>query len=168
MLGGLNPVIFIDAGFFYLVLIMENINLKNIKDLQQEYSIVVRRRVTGSNTRPRYSLVEPITITLSDRSIIYIPSGFSWDLSSVPRFLWGLLPPDGDMELASIIHDFLYISVDRRGRKFADDEMLLWSSTCSGTSNKVSLRNADNYLRYWAVRAFGWIVWNKNKRRKGL
>lgn len=147
---------------------MQNINLKNIKDLQQECSIVVRRRVTGSNTRPRYSLVEPITITLSDRSIIYIPSGFSWDLSSVPRFLWGLLPPDGDMELASIIHDFLYINVDRRGRKFADDEMLLWSKVVSGTANRWSIRNFDNQLRYIAVRMFGWIVWNRNKRRKGL
>ena len=145
---------------------MQNINLTNIKDLQKDYSVVIRRRVAGGNTRPYYYLVDSLNITLSDRRIIHIPAGFVWDLSSVPRFLWGALPPDGDFELASLIHDFLYIHLDERGRKFADDEMLLWSKVVSGTADKWSARNFDNQLRYVAVRVFGWFVWDRNKRRK--
>jgi len=72
----------------------------------------------------------------------------------------GILPPDGDFESASLIHDFLYIT-KVESRKFADDEMLKWSKVVSGTNNKISLRNLDNQVRYISVRLFGWIVWNR-------
>lgn len=36
--------------------------------------------------------------------------------------------------------------------------MLLWSKQVSGT-NKTSIRNIDNYIRYYAVRIFGGLVW---------
>ena len=136
------------------------IPLKNIKSIQEYLSVVVRRRVHGNNSKPSYKLEVPLTIELSNKKIITIPTDFTWDLSSVPRFLWGLLPPDGDFELASLIHDYLYVN-RYESRKFADDEMLLWSKAVSGTQNKISFRNFDNQLRYIAVRLFGWIVWKK-------
>jgi hypothetical protein len=34
-------------------------------------------------------------------------------------------------------------------------------------TKKLSLRNIDNYTRYYGVRLFGWIVWNK-KNKKNL
>lgn len=138
------------------------ITLDNVGEFQQEASIIVRRRVSGSNTKPLYRLERAINLKLSDGSYIHIPSGFIWDLSSVPRLLWGLLPPDGDFELASLIHDYLYIT-KIKSRKFADDEMLKWSKATAGTDNKWSIRNFDNQLRYIAVRLFGWAVWNKRK-----
>lgn len=138
------------------------VTLDTIREQQEDYSVIVRRRVQNGNTRPRYRLEEPLTITLSDGGIIHIPYGFEWDLSSVPRFLWGLLPPDGTFEIASLIHDYLYIT-KLRSRKFADDEMLLWSKVVGGTQTKFTLRNLDNQVRYIAVRLFGWIVWNKRK-----
>jgi len=139
--------------------------LSNIHELQKDSSIIVRRRVLGSNNKPYYRLENTLTIELSDKSHIFIDEGFIWDLSSVPRFLWWLLPPDGDFELASLIHDFLYIHRKKLGysRKFADEEMLKWSKAVNGTKNKVSVRNLDNQVRYIAVRLFGWIVWNKRK-----
>lgn len=140
------------------------ITLDNIKALQEDgSSVIVRRRVVGSNSKPYYRLEDSLTLELSDGGLITIPAGFIWDLSSVPRFLWGVLPPDGDFELASAIHDYLYIN-KVRDRKFSDKEMLLWSKATSGTLNKVSLRNFDNQLRYIAVRLFGWIVWNKKRK----
>lgn len=36
--------------------------------------------------------------------------------------------------------------------------MYKWTKKINGT-NKVSLRNIYNSIRYWAVRAFGWVVW---------
>ena len=81
---------------------------------------------------------------------ITIPEGFKTDLSSVPRILWGVLPPFGSFLLASLVHDYLYTLDQTRGRKFADKEMLI-------VSNKINKNKIDNYLRYWGVRVFGWI-----------
>lgn len=142
------------------------ITLENVRSLQQGESIVTRRRVVGSNSKIFYKLVEPLTFKLSNSDVIHIDAGFTWDLSSVPRFLWGLLPPDGDFEIASMIHDYLYINHKELGwydRKFADKEMLAWSKAVSGTRSKVSVRNFDNQVRYIAVRLFGWYIWNKRK-----
>lgn len=162
----------------------ELITLENISKIQriEGVSVVKRVRVLGYQNVPRYRLLEELFIQLSNKLTIRIPKNFEWDLSSVPRFLWSFLPPDGDFELASLIHDYLYIhrkEINRFfeehheemgipkvviTRKFADDEMLLWSKEVSGTRNKISMRNFDNQLRYIAVRLFGWTVWNKNKR----
>lgn len=140
------------------------ITLDNINEAQIEKSVITRARVTGSNSLPRYVLENPLEITLSFGEVIFIPSGFQWDLSSVPRFMWGLFPPDGDFELAALIHDYLYVN-KLTSRKIADDEMLLWSKVVSGTYNKISIRNLDNQLRYIAVRLFGWTVWNRGLKK---
>ena len=44
-------------------------------------------------------------------------------------------------------------------QKFTDDEMLKWAKVTNGTK-KISIRNIDNLIRYYAVRTFGWLVWN--------
>ena len=138
------------------------ITLQNIRDIQSEnkLSAIKRRRVIGNNTVPRYFLCDDLEIILSDSTYILIPYGFIWDLSSVPRFLWGIFPPDADFELAALIHDYLYVNKITT-RKFADNEMLIWSKVVSGTYNKISIRNFDNQIRYIAVRLFGSFVWNK-------
>lgn len=140
------------------------ITLENIKSIESErgHSVIVRSRVNNGNTVPRYVLQETLKIKLSNRDIITIHGGFTWDLSSVPRLLWGLLPPDGLWEIGSLIHDYLYIN-KLYSRKFADKEMLIWSKVTSGTQNSLSLRNLDNYVRYYGVRLGGWYVWNKRK-----
>jgi len=107
---------------------------------------------------------------LSNGDKIFIPKGFTWDLSSVPRLFWWVFAPDGDFELAYLIHDFLWINKEEMAthfeyydmnfnQKFTDDEMLKWAKVTNGTEN-ISLRNIDNYTRYYAVRTFGWLVWN--------
>jgi hypothetical protein len=143
------------------------ITLENIKSIESErgHSVIVRSRVNNGNTVPRYVLQETLKIKLSNGDIITIPRGFTWDLSSVPRLLWGLLPPDGLWEIGSLIHDYLYIN-KLYSREFADKEMLIWSKVTSGTQNKLSLRNLDNYVRYYGVRLGGWYVWNKRKSFK--
>lgn len=137
-----------------------DISLQNIRKLQKEESIVHRVRLTGSNKIQEYKLLSPLSIILSNNIKIFIPVGFVWDLSSVPRFLWGILPPDGDFELAALIHDFLYKNKITT-RSFADKEMLIWSKVISGTNNKISIRNLDNWIRYIGVKLFGWWVWYK-------
>ena len=144
---------------------MDVISLNNVRELQSNlgHSLVIKSRVPGSNTVPKYKLLQELYIQLSNGDIIHIPEGFVWDLASVPRPLWGLLPPDSDAELASLVHDFLYIHKNdfNYSRRFVDDEMLKWSKVLSGTKNKISARNVDNIVRYVGVRLGGWAYWNR-------
>jgi len=146
------------------------IKLHNVNLLQKEYSLISKTKIRGNNSRPRYRLDVTLKIQLSNGMNITIPEGFEWDLSTAPRFAWSLLPPDGDFELAYLIHDFLWINKEEMAthfeyydmnfnQKFTDDEMLKWAKVTNGTEN-ISLRNIDNYTRYYAVRTFGWLVWN--------
>ena len=134
-------------------------SLENIRAEMQENNPIKMRRVYGVNSINNYELIESITIKLSNDLLITIKKGYKWDLSSVPRFLWGIMPPDGDFQIGALIHDYLYEN-NLFSRKFADVEMHKWSSAASGTAKK-SLRNIDNKLRYIGVRWFGWYVWNK-------
>lgn len=146
---------------------MENrlVTLHSVRELQRDLgrSLVKKALVPGKNSVPNYILLEELFIELSNGDVIHIPEGFVWDLSSVPRFLWSLLPPDGDFEIATLIHDYLYKNSGclPYSQKFADREMYTWSRALSGTTNKVSMRNADNLIRYLGVRAGGWTKYKK-------
>ena len=100
----------------------------------------------------KWEVEEPIVVKLSNEYFITIPKGFRTDLSSVPKILWGIFPPFGNFLLASIVHDYLYVIKYKSNRAFCDKEMLI-------ISNKLNKNKIDNYLRYWAVRLFGWIYW---------
>lgn len=150
---------------------LENVNSIYPTDSEgNKFSLIKKRLVRGNNTKPKYELLEDLHIRLSNGFEITILKGFIWDLSSTPRFVWWLLPPDGDFDLAYLIHDYLWIEKEKMRiefekkdldftRKFTDDEMLLWANTTNSTKN-ASLRNIDNKLRYWGVRVFGGLVWN--------
>jgi len=147
------------------------ITLNTINCLQKKYSLISKTKIRGNNSRPQYRLDVTLEIQLSNGINITIPKGFTWDLSSVPRLFWWVFAPDGDFELAYLIHDFLWINKEEMAthfeyydmnfnQKFTDDEMLKWAKVTNGTEN-ISLRNIDNYTRYYAVRTFGWLVWNE-------
>jgi len=146
------------------------IKLHNVNLLQKKYSLISKTKIRGNNSRPRYRLDVTLKIQLSNGMNITIPEGFEWDLSTVPRFAWGFLAPDGDFELAYLIHDYLWINKEEMyeffeyydcvfNQKFTDDEMLKWAKVTNGTE-KISFRNIDNYTRYYGVRLFGWLVWD--------
>jgi hypothetical protein len=146
------------------------ITLDNVSSLQKEYSLISKTKIRGNNSRPRYRLDVTLEIQLSNGMNIEIPKGFQWDLSTVPRFAWSILAPDGDFELAYLIHDYLWINKEEMAthfkyydmnfnQKFTDDEMLKWTKVTNGTK-KISIRNIDNYTRYYSVRLLGWLVWD--------
>ena len=137
-----------------MIYTLENIYNQSIINNPVKYS-----RIINGTSWNRYVLENDITIKLSNNDIITIPKGFKYDLSSSPRFLWSILPPDGDFAIGALIHDYLYEN-KLYTRKFNDLEMLRWSKVMNGT-RKISLRNIDNYTRYYGVRLFGWFVWNK-------
>ena len=106
----------------------------------------------GGKKGKKWKVARAIKHVLADGETIIIPEGFETDLSSVPKILWGLFPPFGNFLLAALVHDYLYVERYKEDRKFCDKEMLL-------ISNDLHNNKVDNYLRYFAVRLFGWTYW---------
>lgn len=138
-----------------MIYTLENIRTHSIDDNPVKYSKVIE----GSKWKT-HKLENDFRVQISNGSNIWFTKDFLWDRSSVPRLLWGLLSPDGVDDIAYLIHDWLYQN-KVTSRKFADAEMLKWAKAMKQTK-KWSLRNIDIHLRFYGVRAFGWIVWNKN------
>lgn len=141
--------------------------LSNIKERSKSDNPVKYSRLIGGKKWRTHKLENSFSIKLSNNIILRFEKGFLWDRSSVPQILWGILKPDGDDDIAYLIHDLLYQEKGHVGpailsRKFCDDEMLKWAKKMKKTK-KWSLRNIDIYTRYYAVRWFGGIVWRKKK-----
>lgn len=112
-----------------------------------------------------WKTTESLTIILSNGDAIHIPEGFEWDFSSVPKFLWGILPPYGDFLIAALIHDYLYVSDykrkengDHTARLIADKEMLIWSRQFN---SEQWGRRIGNWVRYYGVRLFGATIYKR-------
>lgn len=87
--------------------------LENIRtELLENRNPIKMQRVYGNNSINNYELLEDVYFKLSNGFVIKIHKGYKWDLSSVPRLLWWLLPPDGDFQIGALIHDFLYENKD--------------------------------------------------------
>jgi len=127
----------------------------NIESLLVTDSFMQFSYVFSYASKKYWQLCCEIEVQLSTGDTVTIPKGFYTDLSSVPMSLWSIERPFGDFLFAAIVHDWLY-HIKKYDRKTTDKEMLYWSKII----NKQSFINRlDNYIRYYAVRAFGWIVW---------
>jgi len=145
---------------------MKTYTLQNIYEESIADNPVIIRRIIDGKKWHTYELMQRINIKLSSGQAIILHKGFTWDLSSVPRLFWSVLPPDGNFIIAALIHDFLYqnwkvmywLYSMADPRKFADTEMLLWSKAMNGTK-RISLKKTDNYTRFYGVRLFGANAW---------
>jgi hypothetical protein len=86
-----------------------------------------------------------------------VPAGFESDGASLPRFFWRLLGHPFNMLYLreAILHDFFY-RTQIYPRKIADKlffELL---------KKKMPVRS---FFIYGALRIFGWIAWNHNKKK---
>lgn len=131
---------------------MTVINLQNVQQELEHDDIVQLEFIYSWKSKKFWRLLQPIAVNLTNGQTIEIPKGFVTDLSSVPRFLWGIAPPFGDFLLAAIIHDFLYTN-HIQNRSFCDDEMFTWS-------NVLNANKLDNFIRWVAVRLFGKRWWD--------
>ncbi|MEE8374010.1 MAG: DUF1353 domain-containing protein [Dehalococcoidia bacterium] len=89
---------------------------------------------------------------------INVPIGFVTDFASVPRPLWWFAPKWGRYGNAAVIHDFCYWdqSYDRRKSDDVFKEGM----------QVLKVGRIKTWLLYYAVRYFGRMAWNANKRRK--
>lgn len=125
----------------------------------------------------KWKLPEDYTTTISDKTIIFgnkwvniqngtmrISKGYAWDGCTpkwrIKKLMFGI--PDGKIDpetgkqmcyYASLVHDVLYQFVIG-DRKDADEEFL---------KRMKGFIHRRQY--YYAVRHWGWIGWNKNKRK---
>lgn len=83
---------------------------------------------------------------------IDVPVGFKTDFGSVPKLLWGLIPPIGPALLGYVVHDYLYATAWLSRRQ--SDAVLL---EIAGVSGMSWLRRSAVYsaLRIFGSRNFG-------------
>lgn len=89
---------------------------------------------------------------------IVVEEGFDTDYASIPRIFWNILPPDGEYSEGAVIHDSEYW-FQTREREVAD-LILLEAMEALGVSW------IKRQTIYRAVRAFGWMAWNENRRKR--
>lgn len=87
---------------------------------------------------------------------IVVPVGFDTDFASVPRVPIVFWLTGDTSKKAAVIHDWLYRS--QSVSRFMADLVLFEAS-----SNEPFWRRSVMWL---GVRAFGWLAWRENKRRK--
>lgn len=116
--------------------------------------LIIQSYVYSDVSAKYWMIIQPLIIELKDGSVIFIPRGFTYDMSTVPKWLWSVVRPFNDGLLAFLIHDYLYVHQEKHNltRKQADDEMLFWL-------NIINKNKFDNYLRYYIVRLLGWLWW---------
>ena len=102
----------------------------------------------------------PYRVNFGGRSFL-IPRHFESDGASVPRLFWRVVfpPTDSTAAAAGVAHDFIYrIQPEGWSRKDADRMFLAFL-----------IENGASYFAanaaYLAVRLFGRIAWNENRRR---
>lgn len=102
-----------------------------------------------------YELAEPLRIHIdvgAGSLRLNIPTGFTTDLASVPRWLWVIFPPSGQYQRAAILHDWFYQCRTDLSR-FAADAMFREIMAHLGVPTWKRL------AMYLAVRSFGWQYW---------
>jgi hypothetical protein len=97
--------------------------------------------------------------TDNEDDIIVVPAGFVTDFASVPRIFWNIFPPWGKYGKAAVLHDWLYSIEYKNNRKLCDD---IFYEAMKILGVGFTTRN----IIYYAVRSFGWTVWNKHSKEK--
>ena len=117
--------------------------------------LIVQSFVYSDKSAKYWKIQKPLGIQLSNGVIINILSGFTYDMSTVPKWLWSIVRPFNDGLFGYLVHDALYLDRSHgMTRKECDDEMLFWTTLTN--KNKF-----DNKLRWVIVRLLGWAWWNK-------
>jgi hypothetical protein len=158
---------------------------------ETEAMIIPEPKFSTIRNSPRVRLLEDWLIESEYGLMLIVPRGFETDLASVPRWLWPILSPFGDLRYGGIIHDFGYqhayllspysgdqaynlesIALREKypalfggcipvfiGKKRDFFDQLLRYVTIQATGEKLKAESA-----YLALKAFGWIAWNKYRK----
>ncbi len=106
---------------------------------------------------------EPPTVVISRHGgpqTVIVKQGFRTDLASIPRPLWGLLPPFGKYTAAAVIHDYLYQA--HEGSRAQADSVFYHAMR----ELQVPYYKAEGM--WAAVRIFGASAWRLGPTKGGI
>ena len=106
-----------------------------------------------------YEVTEPLVYD-NGLLIIQVNPKFDFDGASIPRGLWSIIgsPMTGGYQRAGCLHDALYAS-EYFDRQMCDDLFL-------EAMERDGVGYFKRYSMYWAVRSFGWMVWDEHEREE--
>ena len=105
-----------------------------------------------------WQVLAPLIYTTINGIDIKIPKYFKTDFASVPRFLWGILPPWGIYGKAAILHDFLYYS----GLFTKKESDLIFLEAME----ILEVDKWKRYSMYYSARLFGFRPWNRYRKQE--
>ena len=101
-----------------------------------------------------WAFTHALTYTALDGSTYTIPAGFIMDFASLPRPAKAIYPVDDETRSPAALHDWLYCS-QVVTREEADALFL-------EALDRAGIRWSKRQVYYRAVRAGGWMYWNKH------
>lgn len=101
------------------------------------------------------TLLAPLIYITKAGLTIEVPAAFVTDFASVPRLFWNIFPPWGKYSKAAVVHDYLYV-IGGCTRAYADYIFL-------EAMEVLGVNICTRRIMYSAVRAGGWIYWNRNR-----
>ena len=106
-----------------------------------------------------FTVLYPYRVNFGGRNFL-IPRGFESDGASVPRLFWRVVFPNSDSHAttAGICHDWIYRTQPEGWTRKDADRMVLALLIEFGTPAPRAL------AAYLAVRCFGGIAWNGNRK----
>ena len=154
--------------------------------------IIPEPRIETIRGEMRVRLIEDWRIVLKCGLVLIVPKGFETDFASVPRWLWPVMSPMGDLRYGGIIHDFGYqhgyllspyspaqvynlASCHLRAKRpdefnenipvFAGKEQAFFDWMLKYVTICATGKAIKANAAYLALRLFGWIVWRKYRKR---
>lgn len=115
---------------------------------------IIVKDISESTVNDLWELRSTIVVRLSNGDYVTIPYGFVTDFASVPKLFWSAISPIGKTKLASLIHDYIYVT-QIYDRDFADKEFYKWLQFLQ--PNKY----VRNKVMYYCVNFFGYKRYNK-------
>lgn len=111
-----------------------------------------------------WQTVAPFRVRLCDGREILIPEGFVFDKASVPRMVWWYLPRDDRrVIIAALVHDYLYFTQKIAGQWITRQEA---DELFYQLIRHAKMRYTKSQAAYWAIRAGGWVHFNKRAKTK--
>jgi hypothetical protein len=110
--------------------------------------------ITYHTRRRKWMLVFDYTFTIEGKEY-QIPTGFTFDLASIPRLLWAFTAPFELSIAAPLVHDYLYQTGGISGKVTRKQSDMKFRELMKAEG--ISLWRRE--VAYWAVRAFGKKHW---------
>lgn len=108
--------------------------------------------------KDQFEIYEPLEFIVNNKKYM-IPEGMKTDLGSIPKVFRIIFNRFGIETNSYILHDFGYrVQPEGTNRKY-------WDNVLRSQQKKDKVNRFKTYFIYKNLRMFGWIAWNKNKKR---